>query len=81
MMFLLVYVDDMVLIGNNEELIQQLLTSLNKVFRMKDMGHLHYFMCIQAHLHKDGLFLNQEKYTMDLLTVAGMAVRRYWAGP
>lgn len=58
-MFLLQYVDDMLLTGNNTNTITQLLTSLGTIFRMKDMGPLHYFLGIQAHFHADGLFLNQ----------------------
>lgn len=64
--FLLLYVDDMVLTGNNNDLIQQLLQALKKKFRMKDMGPLSYFLGIQAHFTATGLFLNQEKYASDL---------------
>ncbi|XP_024013542.1 uncharacterized protein LOC112087789 [Eutrema salsugineum] len=63
----------MVLTGNNDELLQQLLDTLNKAFRMKDMGVLHYFLGIQAFFHDEGLFLSQEKYTLDLLVSAGMS--------
>lgn len=45
--FLLLYVDDMVITGNNKILLQQLLKSLNKQFRMKDLGTLSYFLGIQ----------------------------------
>ncbi|XP_013601088.1 PREDICTED: uncharacterized mitochondrial protein AtMg00810-like [Brassica oleracea var. oleracea] len=71
--FLLLYVDDMIVTGNNEVLIQSLLKSLNTQFRMKDMGEVHYFLGIQIHRVQDGLFMNQEKYTQDLLITAGMA--------
>lgn len=40
---------------------------------MKDMGPVHYFLGIQVHHTSDGLFMNQEKYGMDLLVTAGMA--------
>ena len=69
---LLLYVDDMVLTGNNKTLLQHLLDSLKKQFRMKDMGPLSYFLGIQAHFTPTGLFLNQEKYGTDLLQAAGM---------
>ena len=73
LMFLLLYVDDMLLTGNNSDLLNSLLSSLNKDFRMKDMGMLYYFLGIQAHYHSEGLFLHQEKYALDLLVAAGMA--------
>lgn len=71
-MYLLLYVDDMLLTGSNDKLVQQLLEGLNKEFRMNDMGSLQYFLGIQAHFHDEGVFLCQEKYAMDLLTTAGM---------
>lgn len=45
---------------------------MNKEFRMKDMGRLHYFLGIQATFHEQGLFLSQQRYAEDLLQVAGM---------
>ncbi|XP_010493723.1 PREDICTED: uncharacterized protein LOC104774223 [Camelina sativa] len=72
-MLLLLYVDDMLLTGNNSKLMDQLLVSLSSIFRMKDLGPLHYFLGIQALFHDGGLFLNQEKYATDLLVTAGMA--------
>lgn len=71
-MYLLLYVDDMLLTGSSDQLIQRLLEGLHREFRMKDMGILQYFLGIQAHFHDKGVFLCQEKYAMDLLTTAGM---------
>ena len=70
--YLLLYVDDMILTGNNEDLLNTLLLQLGKQFRMKDMGPLHYFLGILVHHYADGMFLNQEKYAADLLITAGM---------
>ena len=71
--YLLLYVDDMLLTGNNEKLIEKLMVTLNTTFRMKDMGSVHYFLGIQVQAHSDGLFLCQERYTLDLLEAAGMS--------
>lgn len=71
--YLLLYVYDMLLTGNNDQLIQKLLVTLNGTFRMKDMGPVHYFLGIQVTAYDGGLFLCQEKYTKDLLETAGMA--------
>ncbi|KAG7584280.1 Reverse transcriptase RNA-dependent DNA polymerase [Arabidopsis suecica] len=71
-MLLLLYVDDMVLTGNDSGLVSKLLSKLNEKFMMKDMGPLKYFLGIQAQFTPKGLFLNQEKYAMDLLETAGM---------
>lgn len=44
--FLLLYVDDMVLTGNDPDVLKKLLSSLSSEFRMKDMGPLSYFLGI-----------------------------------
>ena len=62
----------MILTGNNDVLVNTLLDHLSSVFRMKDMGSLHYFLGIQVHQCDDGLFMNQSKYAQDLLINAGM---------
>ena len=70
--YLLLYVDDMILTGNDSTVLEKLLTSLSKEFRMKDMGSLSYFLGIQVKYTSTGMFLNQEKYAADLLETAGM---------
>lgn len=72
-MLLLLYVDDMLLTCNNNTLIQKLLSCLNANFSLKYIGLLHYFLGIQTHFHKDGLFMSQKKYTTDILVNASMA--------
>ncbi|KAL6321989.1 hypothetical protein AAG906_035908 [Vitis piasezkii] len=46
--YLLLYVDDMVLTGTNPALIKTLITRLSKEFAMKDLGSLHYFLGVEA---------------------------------
>src|SRR5690606_15940118 len=65
-------VDDMILTGNNNVLIEKLLVHLNVEFQTKDMGDIHYFLGIQVHQMEEGLFMNQFKYAQDLLVTAGM---------
>lgn len=62
----------MILTGNDRALVEKLMSELNRVFRMKDMGDIRYFLGIQVHRHKEGLFMNQSKYATDLLIAAGM---------
>ena len=70
---LLLYVDVMLITGNNSETLASLLAELNKQFKMKDLGQMHYFLGIQARFHIDGLFLSQQKYAEDLLVDASMS--------
>lgn len=72
MMLLLLYVDDMTLTGNNKSFVAEFVGLLGTRFRVKDMGPLSYFLGIQATTTSSGLFLNQEKYAMDLLQSAAM---------
>ena len=69
---LLVYVDDMIVTGNDLLGIDQLQDQLKKEFEIKAPGQLKYFLGIEV-AHRDGeLFLSQRKYIIDLLDYAGM---------
>uniref|UniRef100_A0A8R7V940 Integrase catalytic domain-containing protein n=1 Tax=Triticum urartu TaxID=4572 RepID=A0A8R7V940_TRIUA len=69
---LLVYVDDIVITGNNEVEISQLKKMLAKSFEVKDMGYLHYFWGIKVAYGPKGIYLSQRKYVLDLLEETGM---------
>ncbi|KAI5348453.1 hypothetical protein L3X38_001340 [Prunus dulcis] len=45
---------------------------LSQEFEMKDLGYLKYFLGIEVARSKNGIFLSQMKYVMDLLTETGM---------
>ncbi|KAL4585655.1 hypothetical protein LXL04_010278 [Taraxacum kok-saghyz] len=45
--YALVYVDDVIITGTNAVLIQNFINQLNKVFSLKDLGDLHFFLGIQ----------------------------------
>ena len=70
--FLLLYVDDIVLTGNNSSFITQLIHALSKVFELKDMGSLSYFLGLQIQRSTKGLTITQTKYATDLLTKHNM---------
>ena len=69
---LLIYVDDILVAGNDSSYIQQLITQLGTEFAIKDLGSLHYFLGIEVKRSSDGIFLSQQKYIHDLLTRTGM---------
>ena len=64
---ILVYVDDLIISGNDKEGIQDTKTFLKSVFDIKDLGILKYFLGIEICRSPEGLFLSQRKYTLDLL--------------
>lgn len=58
--------------GNDLEETTRLRENLFKEFEMKDLGTLKYFLGIEVLRSKQGIFINQKKYTLDLLTETGM---------
>jgi hypothetical protein len=70
---LIVYVDDMVVTGNDPEERKNLQNYLSKEFEMKDLGPLKYFLGIEVSRSRKGIFLSQRKYTLDLLQETGMS--------
>lgn len=69
---LLIYVDDMIITGSDQASIQLLKQQLQASFHMKDLGYLHYFLGLEVHSDSKGIFLNQHKYTEDLVSLAGL---------
>jgi hypothetical protein len=72
-MFILIYVDDIIVESSTKEAMIALLKDLKKDFSLKDLGELHYFLVIEVNKVQDGLILTQEKYASDLLKKAGMS--------
>jgi len=62
-----VYVEDIVITGERHKGID----SLQKHFQTKDLGSLKY-LGIEVATSTNGIFLSQRKYTLDLLSEAGM---------
>ncbi len=56
--FIVVYVDDLILVCNDQNKLLQIKKELNQKFEMKDLGELHFFLgmeverCIQNHERK-----------------------------
>ncbi|KAL7587301.1 hypothetical protein Lser_V15G40654 [Lactuca serriola] len=67
-MYLLVYVDDLILTGNNESILTAFTTRLHQEFAIKDLGDLSYFLGLEVSYTDDGLFLSQSKYATYILT-------------
>lgn len=67
LVYLLVYVDDIVITGNSKSVITRILSQLAARFSVKDPEDLNYFLGIEAHRTTTGLHLSQRKYILDLL--------------
>jgi histone deacetylase 1/2 len=72
-MFVLVYVDDIIVASSSSEATRALLKDLEKEFALKDLGDLHYFLGIEVKRNADGLILSQEKYARDIIKRTSMS--------
>ncbi|CAL1405320.1 unnamed protein product [Linum trigynum] len=77
----LIYVDDVVLAGNDLSLIQQVKASLHDQFTIKDLGPLKYFLGIEVARSPKGVVLNQRKYVLDILADTGFKGTRPCQSP
>lgn len=67
MVILLIYVDDLIVTGNDLSLITRLISVMNQKFTLKDLGPLDYFVGIQITHLPTGIHLHQSKYISNLL--------------
>ena len=68
----LVYVDDLIISGNDSAAVTAFKAYLRKCFYMKDLGVLKYFLGIEVARSSSGLFLCQRKYALDIISEAGL---------
>ena len=69
---LLLYVDDMIITGDDPEYIAFVKARLSEQFLMSDLDPLRYFLGIEVSSTSDGFFISQEKYIQDLLARAAL---------
>ena len=67
--YMVLYVDDMLLVGNDKEIIQDLKTHLSSKFDMKDLGAVNYILGMERKRdwEKRKLQLNQRKHVAIIL--------------
>ena len=71
-MYLIVYVDDIVITRNDVVKICQLKKHLCHHFQTKDLGSLKYFWGKEIAQSKEGVVFSQRKYALDILKETGM---------
>ncbi|CAJ2656182.1 unnamed protein product [Trifolium pratense] len=70
---LIVYVDDIVLTGDNIVEMARVKEKLALDFEIKDLGSMRYFLGMEVARSKDGIVVSQQKYILDLLKETGMS--------
>lgn len=62
-----VYVDDMLVTGSNEKLVDEFKAEMFKAFEMTDLGLLTYFLGMEVKQGDNGVFICQKKFAKEIL--------------
>ncbi|GJY38142.1 ribonuclease H-like domain-containing protein [Tanacetum coccineum] len=74
--FLLVYVDDFIITGNNLEEIKKFKLFLKSKFMIKDLGVMKYFLGIEVLDNSNAICMTQRKYCLELIHEFGLLVAK-----
>lgn len=72
LLYILIYVDDIIVTGNDSVAVTNIITCLGDRFSVKDHGDISYFLGIEVTKMPTGLHLMQRKYILDLLVKTNM---------
>lgn len=78
---MLIYVDDIIITGNNNDVIDKVIQQLSVTFTIKDLGTLSYFLGIEIVPHGSDIVLSQRKYILELLQKAGLSESKPYSSP
>jgi hypothetical protein len=70
--YLVVYVDYLLITWNNESYIVSIQKELKKGFEMTYLGHLHYYLGIEVIQNPRYIFISEKKYIGEMLNKFGM---------
>lgn len=61
------YVDDLILTGNDLEMCVEFKSSMQNEFEMTDMGKMKFFLGVEVDQREDGIHISQKKYAKEVL--------------
>ena len=71
-----VYVDDVILIRDDDYAIQELKVHQDTLFGINDMGALHYFLRIDVKCTDKGIILSQQKFVRKILEESSLDLQQ-----
>ncbi|KAH9322868.1 hypothetical protein KI387_017507 [Taxus chinensis] len=71
-LIMVVYVDDIIFGGDNEEMSRKFAEDMQKEFEMSMLGELSFFLGLQIYQSNKGIFISQTKYVKEMLKKFGM---------
>ncbi|GJR59329.1 uncharacterized mitochondrial protein-like protein [Tanacetum coccineum] len=76
-----IYVDDIIFGSTKKELCNAFEKLMHEKFQMSSMGELTFFLGLQVHQKKDGIFISQDKYVEGILKKFGFTEVRTASTP
>jgi hypothetical protein len=76
-----VYVDDIVFDGSSNSLVARFADDMSSEFEMSMMGELQFFLWLEIKQSMEGTFVNQAKYTKDIVRKFKMEDSKAMATP
>ena len=70
---IVLYVDDLIIIGDHTHDIEITKDQLKQVFEISDLGLMHYFLGMQVWQEEGRIMLSQTKYALDVLKKFNMS--------
>ena len=68
---ILVYVDDLLITGDDIAYIEEIKKALDITFTVEDLGEMRYFLGLEVARNSEGIMLHQRKYAWTLLLIQG----------
>ncbi|XP_026458704.1 uncharacterized protein LOC113359253 [Papaver somniferum] len=67
MIILCLYVDDLIFLSNNNEMVKEFMEAMIREFEMTDLGLMSYFLGLEVLQPEDGIFVSQQRYAKEIL--------------
>ncbi|XP_061352521.1 uncharacterized mitochondrial protein AtMg00810-like [Gastrolobium bilobum] len=67
LLFASLYVNDLIFMGNNDEMIQEFKSTMTREFEMTDLGLMKFFLCLEVRQGETDIFVSHEVYAKEIL--------------